>query len=212
MDNYMEQLIKLFRQANKIDCDFFNFDDYREEFYCWLSRYTKNGELYFKWLKEEGILGELSPAIAETGKGIFDTVTMNQNTTLISPYFKNIETKNYKNRIVDCDFTVFGSIPLYIGREPFDVVRNIDVYMTQNPYDIDSLVNWPGLYNYGENNFIIGVYGNNYDKDRKDKLRYLKITRERLVNVFDIKEETVDDMYFYALSTNYTKTKNKIKK
>ena len=211
MDNYMEQLLKLFRLANKIECKDFNLENYKEEFSYWLSRYTKNGELYFKWLREEGILCDLSPAIAETGKGEYDSITINQNTTLISPYLKNINTKELKNKIVDCDFTVLGSIPLYIGRKPFDVIKDIDVYMTQNPYDIDSLVNWPGLYNYGENDVIIGFYGNIYDKDIKDKLRYLKIARERLIDAFDIKEVTVDDMYCYTLSTNYTKTKLKSK-
>ena len=38
MDNYMEQLLKLFRLANKIECKDFNLENYKEEFSYWLSR------------------------------------------------------------------------------------------------------------------------------------------------------------------------------
>ncbi len=209
MNEYMEQLLKLFRLSNGIESRNFDLDKHKDEFSDWLSKYTKNGELYFKWLREEGILGELSYDIAEIGKGEYDTLTFNENTTLISPYIKNLDKQNLNNKVVDCDFTVMGAIPLYIGKKPFDVVRDIDVFMTQNPYDIESLVNWAGLYNYADLDFIIGFYGNNYDNDKKYKLRTLKIMRERLINEFDIKETSIGDVYCYTLSTDFTKMKHR---
>ena len=206
MDEYMKELLNQFRLARGINPHGFDPKTYESEFLEWLSNYTKMGEYYFRWIKENGVLKELSPEVAEIGKGRYDTVTLNQPTTLISPYIGHLDVPN---TIFNYDFTVFNGMPLYRGRKPHDLVEDVDIFMTQNPYCMAIMLNWPQLYNYNDFDIIIGLYGNTFDKDREDKLRHLKIWREILRDEFEIKEVTDGDQYCYVLSTNYTKYNKK---
>ena len=95
-------------------------------------------------------------------------------------------------------------------KKPFDVVRGIDVFITQNPYQTQDCINWHQLYNYGNTDVVMGIYGNITDKDKNEKLEVLKYTQKRLDDEFKIQKVTSGDTYCYALSTKLTRTKNKI--
>ena len=211
MSKYMEKLLNQFRCSRGIKTEDFDPDLYGDEFYKWLLEYIRIGKFYYGWLKEKGILDELSYDIAEIGKGEYDTITFNQKTTLISPYIRIFEHLDIENKIFNYDFTVFDGHPLYIGRKQFDVVSDIDVFITQNPYCMKDITNWPQLYNYGNRDIVVGIYGNCFDKDKSYKLRQLKIMRERIDDDFKIDEVTNGDTYCYALSTGFTKKKQKLR-
>lgn len=210
MEEYIKELFNQFKLSTGIYSDDVDSKKYEKEFMEWLSRYKIIGELYFKWLKEEKILDELSPEFAEVGKGEHDTLTLNQKTTLISPYIKNLDCSSINNRILKYDFTVFDGIPICRRKKPRDIVDGIEVFMTQNPFDMVSMINWPQLYNYASYDIIVGLYGNIFDKDREYKLKNLKIMRERIKDSFKIKEVTSGDTYCYVLSTGFTKRKTKL--
>ena len=200
MNEYMEKLINLYRLSMGIN----KKETVKEkEFLEWLFIYTNNGQVYLSWLKEKRLLEDISHKFAEVGKGEYDTITINQNTTLISPYI-DIQS-NSNNKIINSDFTVFNGIPLIVNGKPFEMVKGINTFMTQNPYDIDSMINWPGLYNYGNYDIIIGLYGNYFDKDKNSKIRFLKRMRERIISDCEIEEVSKKDTYCYVLSTKARK-------
>ena len=210
MDKYKKELMNQFKHSIGVDSNNFNPELYEKEFCEWLSKYKETGKFYFKWLKESKILLDLDETTAEIGKGKYDTLTLNCNTTLISEYMDDFKHLELKNKRIYYDFTVFNGIPLLRSKNPFDIVKGVDVFITQNPYCMPIMINWPSFYNYGESDFIVGLYGNNYDKDKAYKLKKLKIMREIIRDDFDIEEVTNGDIYCYALSTQYTKRKQKV--
>ena len=61
----------------------------------------------------------------------------------------------------------------------------------------------------GDLDIIIGAYGNKYDKNRLEKLEYLKHVQKRLKEEFPIEQVTNDGIYCYAFATNHKVKKMK---
>lgn len=205
MKKYLDLLISQYIEATQNNNIDLNSQMFNSEFYDWVNQRQIVGNNYLKFIKN--IKPDLiSDKTAEIGKGKYDTLTLNTDTKIITPY---LEGKN----IIHNDFGVFDGIPFYRHiipiKDSFDIINDISTFMTQNPYTRYDLTNWHQLPIYGNLDIVVGIYGNINDKDIEEKIKYLKFLKNALGDLGKLELYSKDDMYF---STIISDVKIKTKK
>ena len=197
MDKYKDLLISQYEKATGIENLDTSSEMFISELFEWINRRTVIGDKYINFLKS--IRSDfISRDTAEVGKGKFDTLTTNDDIRLITPYLKGENVM--RNR-----FGVFDGIPLLLSdgvTNSFNPIYDISTFMTQNPYTIYDIINWHQLYNYGDYDIIVGMYGNTYDRDREEKIKWLKALKEKLEEPCIMKSENIGDTYYCAVLSN----------
>lgn len=148
----------------------------------------------------------------EVGKGFLDSIAIDTNIQMITPYIAGINQS--KQKVINANFKVTDGNP-YIFKRTMgkynirSVNPNICHFITQNPYSISNISNWDQLHN-NKDMITVGVYGSTFDKDVNSKLEQLKHLKEKLMD--DTYYEyyvTEDDMYCYAISSKPKTLKKK---
>lgn len=188
-----------------------------KEFLEWVEQRQKIGENYIRLLNSMNVNYD-DTKCAEIGKTEYDSVVMSYHTTIISPYIISNKPEHLGKLILG-DFTIVDANPTLLKILNGRIVKRaieayqIKTFMTQNPTSDSEIKDWKYLHNCGDNNIIIGMYGNTYDKDLEDKLKRIKNFAETLTKA-DYKEDfdSVGDTYFYALASERAiKFKQKVK-
>ena len=207
MEQYIKNLIEQFRLATGNKNTDLNSDAFITEFAGWIRSRQKIGKEYTYFL-DYMELRFADPDCAEIGKGVYDTVVKPFDTKLITPADQSFEKLKMKDRIITGNMRVYEECPVLVRHNikgnRLDQIPNdiILTYITQNPFSQSSISGWEGLHNSGNNNIIVGIYGNVFDKDAESKIKLIEALKSKLSSD-DFKEDysTLDDKYFYAIGS-----------
>ena len=193
IDEYFCYQLKQFQMATHETINL-SEKDFWQKFYEWLNIRKKSEKNYCKLLKEMNINYQTTRT-AEINKGVYDTITYEKNTTLITPYIYGFHNKK-NNKIIK------GA--LQISFKP-KVYPAIDCLITQNPYQEKNLEKWEYLFYSNYYTTAVGIFGSIYDKDKEQKRKELENFKDKLIGI-NYKEEQVQigDNYYHLL-TSYKK-------
>ncbi len=207
MERYLNKLIEQFKQATGTKNVDVNSQTFISEFSSWIKSRQAIGEDYLGLLDymELHRIGEAETA--EIGKGKFDTLVKDLDTTIITPYSKGIIVPD-STRIITSDFRVYEGTPILM-RQTEKETTQIDpitytsalTFMTQNPYTQAQIANWEQLHNGRENNIVVGIYGSVYDKDTESKIRQIEDLRDKLDGSYKEEYTVFGDTYCYAIAS-----------
>ena len=178
MDAYMRHLIEQYKKARGIFGIDMNSIEFKIDFNNWLNQYQENGENYASLLYSLGI-EFIDNKTAEVNKGSFDSVVLPYETSIVSPYMKEINRDN----VINNGFYILRGKPEY---KNFD--KTIVRYMTHNPYssfDNRELMNWKNMHEFTRYDIVLGMFGNLYDEDRIKKIKKLELLKKK-TNVLKI--------------------------
>ena len=199
----LDKLIEQFNEINgkkilKIE-DLKN-EQIKNEFMLWLKERLEYGYRYIDFLYE--INDKITESLtAEVDKTRYDSLVSGFDTTIISPYFED-----FNSRIMPARFVVYNGEPiLHLDQKGSPngmslVKPGIDTFITHNPYSPYSIKNWEELHNSGNYDIAVGVYGDIHDKNIKRNLEILKQLRDKITS-FDIKIDynTSGNIYYAAV-------------
>lgn len=211
---YSKMLFNQFLTATGIDENKLIYGSITSGFQDWILENKKVGNLYLKLLYEifnEEFINRYQTI--EVGKGIRDSIAINTNMTIISPYMDN-EFEMNNQQIYIGDVVIKNLYPYFIGKiKGENICRKFRYqvfnFIMHNPYSVNALFNWDYLYNGTDNNVILGVFGNNKDKDKNQKIKLLQDFNKLLVRKAKEEYAVIDDNYFLIL--NGVKNKEKVK-
>jgi hypothetical protein len=203
MEKYLLLLFDQFKKTQGMD-NKAKIDNYKSEFFDWVSTQKAIKGNYAKLLTNMDISGEL---IAELGKGFFDSIVPNLN----GLYVEAIAITPFAETFKDSNLTVLnGEIVLLNGNAIINyndsnnmlkypncnelINRDIRTLITQLPYngvDITALVESSRQYN----DVAIGSYGNTNDKDAYDKVQLLRRIKDIIESQYCVgcDEELITD-------------------
>lgn len=167
-----------------------------KEFELWLKE-RQNIKENYKMLLDYMKIEYNHPITVEIGKGLYDTVTYNKKTTIITPYTYGLN-KNNHNKIIKANIKIVTSSDI----ESHQKILPIDSVMTENPYTENHIHNWEYLLNSSKFTTTIGIYGKIYDKDYGKKIKILETLKEKIIDEYNEELIRVKDDYIYIISSN----------
>ena len=178
---------------------------YSKEFSDWLRKRRGMGERYSKMLQEIGLLDLDDPYTVEVGKGCLDTLVKESSNLIITPYPKGFDIRTGRI-IISPGFKVNYGVPTLFARDDVtekSITSNHQlIFMTQNPYTSAHIKNWEQLYNSGNSEIIVGVFGDIHDKDKAEKIRQLETIERKTQGSLAKTEETDGDTYLTVVASN----------
>lgn len=199
----MEKMIVQFASAKGKNEIHINSKEFLLEFGAWLKEYKKASEEYLEILDYYGLKYDNS-FCAEVGKNQYDSIVMDYKTKIITQNlsdFKKIES----DRLIEGNVIIKKATPILVrpNKEDTEILSQfINTYMIHNPYSPENIKGWDKIHNLGENNIIMGVFGNLNDKDKNSKIEELIQFRDKLIVDSFIEEyETIQDMYCYVIGS-----------
>ena len=151
----------------------------------WIYERQAIGKKYVDFLNYLG-LDVTTRETAEIGKGKFDTIVKDYDTTIITPYEY---MDNNSDRLFKYEFFPTKDIPGLIktsieGRidEIVSAPDYLKKFVTQNPYERTDLMGFEELHNGNNFDIIVGMYGHIHDNDKEMKLKQLKELRDKLTS------------------------------
>ena len=173
-----------------------------KEFKDWLKEREETSKIYLLLLEYMKI-DYNHPLTAEIGKGLYDSIVLNDNTSIITPFTNGIVKPNTTKAIFE---VVTNSKAERSLKQP-----TFDSIMTQNPYNGVNIRNWEYLFNQEMLIATIGIFGKTYDADAKAKLKMIEEFKQRL-STTPYKEDgfTFKDDYGYVISSA-SKFKKRVK-
>ena len=212
MEKYLENVIRQFKHANNIRGVDSNSSGFKSEFNAWLNERKTHEDEYLKFLYYMELYSISDSKTSEIGKGTFDTIVKDFDTTIITPYSKGIILSDM-SRIINANFKVCENEPILERIEKGNIqVNPINsptplTFMTQNPYTPDLIDNWEQLHNSQKHNILVGIYGSIYDKDIKTKTSQLEEFIQKLNKPYNEEHTVIGDTYCYAVASE-----NKVKR
>ncbi len=207
MEKYLKNLVEQFKQATGTKNVDTNSQAFISEFESWIKQRQLDGNEYLGLLDYMELSKFSDPMTAEIGKGQFDTLVKDFDTTIITPYSKGIIVPD-SSRIITSDFRVYEGTPVLMrqtekGTTQVDPITSTSAltFMTQNPYTPEQIANWEQLHNGRESDIIVGIYGSVYDKDTESKIKQIENLRDRLDESYKEEYAVVGDTYCYAIAS-----------
>lgn len=201
MECYIEALCKQFKSAKGYTYGDLSSKYFNDEFLWWLLSRQKLISEYIKFLEKLELDKIKTNNTLEIGKGVYDSVGKYFNTKIITPYAFDF----YKScNIISGEFFVFNGLPV-INNGLIRIINSCNTdkitFMTQNPYINENIYGWDSLANSNKYDLVLGVYGENDDKDKASKIKLLREFKNKLL--VDNKEEYMEnnDLYYYVIST-----------
>ena len=207
MGQYMEFLIEQYKQATGTKSVDIQSQTFISEFQAWIKQRQLSGTEYLGLLDYMQLYDVRNRETFEIGKGCFDTLVKDFDTTIVTPYSERILVPD-STRIITSDFSVCEGMPILLKKVSATVTdiepiydNNSLTFMTQNPYTPSKIEDWEQLHYNCENGIIVGVYGNTYDKDIEGKIRQLQQLKEKLYDSYIEEHSIVGDTYSYAIAS-----------
>ena len=207
---YLENLYNQFKEAKGISTSSKKLNSLDADFGIWLRINSEIGKEYMKFLDSFKIMYDTEKCV-EIGKGYYDTAVLPYNTEIITPALFTFKNKDSR-RIRGGTLTLISGIPAIIkGSKKLSIEKvsdsNYSIYMTQNPFnklEIDAL---KSIYEQEYGDVIIGMYGLNTDKNKKEKID--KIFELEKTNQYDV---IYNDLNEYYVTAAISKPKQVLKK
>lgn len=216
MKTDLEVLIEQYKRATGIKHVDQTSLSFLRDLLCWIEQRQKISKNYVTLLDNMQV-NYNSEHCAEIGKTMYDSVVLPFDTTIITPYTTPADVK-HPGRIIEADFKLVDATPMIFKILNGKLVKRtiesdqIKTYMTQNPYTSDEIKDWRFLHNCGDNNIIVGVFGNVYDQDIDEKLKMMKRFALQLTNGKYVEDfGNIGDTYCYAVASNRAKILEKVK-
>ena len=205
MKEYLYYLAVQYEKATGVKCKDLISVVYSKEFSDWLRKRRGMGERYSKMLQEIGLLDLDDPYTVEVGKGCLDTLVKESSNLIITPYPKGFDIR-IGRIIISPGFKVNYGVPTLFVRDDVtekSITSNHQLtFMTQNPYTSAHIKNWEQLYNSGNSEIIVGVFGDIHDKDKAEKIRQLETIERKTQGSLAEMEETDGDTYLTVVASN----------
>lgn len=205
MKEYLYYLAMQYEKATGVKCKDLISVVYSKEFSDWLRKRRGMGERYSKMLQEIGLLDLDDPYTVEVGKGCLDTLVKESSNLIITPYPKGFDIRTGRI-IISPGFKVNYGVPTLFARDDVtekSITSNHQlIFMTQNPYTSAHIKNWEQLYNSGNSEIIVGVFGDIHDKDKAEKIRQLETIERKTQGSLAKTEETDGDTYLTVVASN----------
>lgn len=201
MEEYLRNLINQYKRATGINNVDVNSEEFINEFSEWIKIRKKMGDKYSSFIEYMGV-NLIDNSSAEVGKGELDSIVLDTNASMITPYSDKI--KKSSDELIDAEFRVYSSVPMIVKGSKIKLLNaeNIKRFITQNPYEKSCIINWEQLHNHGEN-ITVGMYGNIYDKDISKKIGQLELLKSNLIgDAFKEEYATEGDIYYYVISSD----------
>lgn len=202
MKNNFDYLIDQFKSAKGLKHVDIYSKKFISEFAFWLKEMQKKGEEYINYLDILEFNFKDS-SCAEFGKGEHDTLVKPFKTKIISPNAGEI-TGVSKDRLIIGNVKIYNGNACLLNKEKEVKVLPKAIthtYMTQNPYYFGNISGFENIHNCGNNNIIIGVYGNIHDKDRETKENQIKTIKNNLNKPYIEFYETDKDSYYHVIGS-----------
>lgn len=194
---YMKNLVMQYVNSTGTKNIDINSENFIQEFKSWLSLIIKLSDGYIELLKFLNV-DYNSLTMAEVGKGKYDSIVLNNGSTImITPYIK----EKINNPLVSHQFVSLKGRPFIICKDKPKIIK-IGNIMTQNPYSEASIHDFNLLHDMNECDITVGVYGENTDKDKEQKLKMLKNFSEKLVRESRMDGYEFNGNYFYAVTSS----------
>ena len=205
MKEYLYYLAVQYEKATGEKCKDLISLVYSKAFSDWLRKRRKMGEKYSRMLQETGILDFDDPYTVEVGKGCLDTLVKESSNAVITPYAKGFDIRIGKV-IISPGFKVNCGVPTLVANDDVTEIsltsNNQLTFMTQNPYTPVHIKNWEQLYNSGNSEIIVGVFGDIHDEDKEEKARQLEMLERKIQGGLTKLEETDGDTYLTVVTSN----------
>ena len=204
MDNkeYYRQLKLQYYKATKEKIKQNIENSLNDDIYRWLSIRKEIGKIYLEYLDSLGI-DIKTLETAEIGKGLFDTLVREYETTIISPYIEAVDNKRvytYSLNLVNTP-TLMKYGPKMRIEDIKSIPKDVNTFLINNPYE--KIVGLENFVNKEEIQTIIGIYGQIFDKDKDKKLKMLLELSKKIQNKdFNINYESNNDYYYASLIAN----------
>lgn len=170
-------------------------ESYMLEFIEWLYEQSKTSNKYSEFIESFGVDLDCS-STAEVEKGKYDSIAL-PNTTIISLYGDTLGTDSSK-------LYIYQGEPIIVSGSNIKKGQVVDMYVTQNPYSRGLISGWDTMHNSGTN-LCVGVFGNNYDKDKDEKLKFISQFIEKLSDDYICEYDTVENSYMCFVKSNRKK-------
>ena len=209
-EEYIMNLAKIYKEATGTKTIDLESQMFLDELTSWIKERNKIMQQYAICLNYMDIEYD-NPMTIEVGKGIYDSIACENNTTtIITPYAQDLK-QLYQNKILEGTIKIDNKHSK--EKDLTNYIENFDTFMTHNPYHKKEIKDWPILYNDLKYNIILGVYGKNFDKDKESKLKMLKEIKERIISEqCHDKFIKINDDYFYTIeASNHPKHYQKVK-
>jgi len=206
MEQYVKKITEQFCLATGSKCIDPTSDAFINEITLWIKNRQDIAKKYTDFLDYMGF-DFFGADCAEVGKGGYDSIVKPFETTIITPVLSTFKKIN-PERIIDGKMKVYGIVPFLIrhinNENEFTQISSdgIHTFITQNPYSKWSISKWENLHNSGLNNIILGIYGSIQDKDIEEKVKMLKLLRDKLDDEYKEDYSTLGDNYFYAIGSD----------
>lgn len=208
MGKYFNYLIEQFKQANGIKNVDINSESFMKEFSEWIKARQLFGKKYSLFIDSMETHPQIDSEISlETSKGQYDSVSSSLDLGVITPYSDGME-KVTSGTIIVGEFKIYDGMPTILTHNKDDnQIAKVDTtivrrFLTQNPYTMGHIQNWEQIHNSDEANITVGIFGSIYDKDIEEKIKQLKSLRDKLYGSFKEDYTTLDDSYYYAISSD----------
>lgn len=222
MEVYLTMLLHQYIRAMGYKAIDFSSEEFIDGFNNWIKCKKELSSVYIDLLEYMKLYEFSDSNTLEIGKGKYDSVVTDFDTTIVTPYYEGIEGPA-KDNIIPADFRVIKKEPLLIVKNKNKKIKKIEIakdlknfdvtFMTQNPYNSSSIFGWEHLHNSGDSNIIVGAYGSVYDKDKDEKIMQLKRLKDKLLLGYNDEYAVCNDNYYYVVASDrYGKAKIKERK
>ena len=202
MNEYLRFLMEQYKQTKGLKWADSKSDLYMLELAGWLKERHQDSKYYLQLLRDMGLSNFYESNFAEVGKGAFDSSFSEFETTIITPFYKNIPDLR---RVIKGRFGVYDGTPFVKNGKKVIYLNEPMTFMTQNPY-----TDFSGFESL--DSFIVGVFGKTSDFDFKPKVKMLDDFKDRF-DYTKCEYTTFGDTYVYAVSNDsqkeYTKTQKR---
>lgn len=182
---YKQYCSSIGKEFNKLNI-FIDFD-----FIDWLEEINNNTNIYRTYLESLNIeLGCFSAV--EIGKGKYDSLGK-ENVSIVSPFAETLGLQ--KSSLI-----IHNDEPIIVSNSSIYKIDECNLFLTHNPFSENDIKNMIMIHNIGLN-ICLGIYGDNNDKDRIEKLKILKNIMEQLDNDLKFYYDTQDINYFACIKS-----------
>lgn len=189
---YIFMLYTQFCKSVGIPVDVLDLNNIPKEFLLWIKNNQKTLSMYTKYLN---YLNEDFNSLEkiEVGKGCYDSI-VSDNLSLVTPYNHNKKVIGNELNIVDC--TPFISLKKEI------IIPKNDIFLTHNPYNYNPIMDWHKIHNYTNYMINVGTYGNIYDSNKNEKIKFIEQLASMMGDNYDYNYDEMNGKYFCNVSSH----------
>lgn len=189
---YIFMLYTQFCKSIGIPVDVLDLNNIPKEFILWIKNNQKTLSLYTKYLN---YLNEDFNSLEkiEVGKGCYDSIA-SDNLSFVTPY-------DYNKKIIGDDLKIIEYTPFIKSKNGL-IIPKTDVFLTHNPYDYNPIIDWHKIHNCTDYMINVGAYGNIYDSNKKEKIKFIEQLASMLDDNYDYNYDEINGKYFCNISSH----------